>query len=711
MRSSITLPSAIGLGLLLACNSHPPAKEVPTPAAAPDPRVAALDKALAGDPTLDHPAVREAVKAACFHPAGIWSAAGGTADAAPGAGEILRTLVRPWLRPVLMEAVDATFRERSRDLSMARGAFHYNVAILGSGPVGAVAALNLRQANPGLKVALIEEQARPGQTFRTFGRFTWINSPERGAASTNRFPGLPLAARDLLEPDTVQDTPYFLMPYHLADLTELTALTSGADCWLGVQAERLEPSPGQGLAIRMRGTGPRITADRVLVASGLGQVAPPADPAKRAPAVDTFEHITARATALVERNRLRRGAHASFMAPYAGKSIAIIGAGDSANNLAELAAGYAPPELYGKAISEAAQPGPRNGPAIGDPQGPASVVWVRQRAADAAAFVAGNKLRYHKTVTASYGAFTLAPERLRALHPLPSGQVELELEATGAGPGRRVTVDFVWRATGQEVASSPAIRALYQDVHGTQGSSGAVRNWIGTLDTVRGPITGNAPGPFQGKVVETTVGRRMPGTSALLETYFGGAVASPLATPQELQDLSITRNAASLETNLPRAASLAAHLAALPGYLPAAPPVVPPATPGPVLTPAAGHASWSALVRPRSRRPGILMAGLPSDPARRGAYTQIALASILGRTLHGQRFPVDFILRFQASDGALTVGAENLPADQANALIQDLGARTEFLALARDLARRSPKGVAVRVPGGFPADASRVQVQ
>ncbi|NTV74184.1 MAG: FAD-dependent oxidoreductase, partial [Holophaga sp.] len=627
-----------------------------------------LEKVLAGDPALDHPAVREAVLAAFAHSPGLWTEAGGTASTPPTAAGVLKTLVRPWFRPILMEALDTTIQERSRGLAAAPGAFHYNVAILGSGPNGAVAALNIRRANPGLKVALVEERDRPGQVFRNFGRLTWINSPEaltwsRGKGpeplSTNQFTGLPLLARDLLEPGIVKHEPYFLMPYHVGDLTELTVMASGADCWLGVQAEGVEPSPGQGLAIRTRSGGPRITADRVLVASGLGQAPPPEDPKHPAPPQDTFDDIAARATALVERNLLRKpGARASFMAPYAGKTIAIIGAGDSANNLAELACGFAPAEIYGHEAKDHAQPGPRNGPGIGDPGGPTSVLWVNQRA------------------------------------------------ATGAD--RHVTVDYLWRATGYEAASSAVVKALYRAAHGADGTPKAVRAWLTSLEAVRGRITVTAQGPHLDKVVETSVGRRMPASGALLDTYFAGALVSPLATPLELREMVLTHNGHSLEANLPRSASLGAILAGLPGYRQASGEASVPAPRPLALDPAPGHAPWSREVRLRLGRPGVLMAGLPSDPARRKAYGEIATTSLIARALRGQRLAGSFTLNVQAQGRKVQVATSHLEATQAEALVEELRDRTEFLALAADLAHRNPNGVAFEVRGG---NALRIQVK
>lgn len=213
-------------------------------------RRAALDQAIGTDPGLSQPQVREMLLAACLHPqAGkaLLDSAGGTASG------LLKTFVQPWLRPLFMDAADHAIQDRSQALKALRGAsahpFHYNVAIVGSGPSGVLAAYHLKQANPALKVAILDGEELPGQVFRTFGRFTWINSPETPAFSTNEFVGLPVAARDLLEPGSIQGGPTFVMPTVIADLTELTALESGADLWQGTEVNRIRKDGQHGLLL------------------------------------------------------------------------------------------------------------------------------------------------------------------------------------------------------------------------------------------------------------------------------------------------------------------------------------------------------------------------------------------------------------------------------------------------------------------------------
>lgn len=684
-------------------------------------RVRMLDDLMAGDRLFDQPAVREAVLAAFTSPVlgdALLEAARDPVSGSLTAVGLARALAGHWLRPLLLDGVEASLRVRARDLKAAaehgHASFHYNVAILGAGSNGAVAAFNLHQANPSLRIALIEDKDAPGWTFRNLGVFTWINSPEAPAFSTNEFTGVPFRARDFLEPGTLAGGPYFILPEVLADLTELAAAGSGADCWMGVQVTRVRPSAHQSFELDTSIPNLSLTADRVVAASGLGQMAPARDPGEPAPALDSFDDLAGRATAMIQHDRLLPPARRkSFMAPYAHRALAIIGAGDSANNLAEIASGFGPPDVYGRE-AERAQPGPAYGPGIGDPGGPASVLWVGQKFADAAAFTAGSKARYHKTLPKVFERFDRTRERLVGSRRTADGRAELDLQDPETGSRRRVTVDFAWDATGY-AAASPMLRALWADAARGMGTPAQLQAWLSSREPVRGTVSVTAPGPHHGQVIETAVGRRIADSGPFREVYLCGAMASPLATPLELRDYSVTRNAHSLNVNLPRSASLGAILAGLHDYRPAIAASLPPSGPEEPLEAEAGNRVTANLRLPPSRlmAPETLTLGMPEEPARRGPYAGIAMAALLARQLAGRELDRAFTLRLEAlpGGGAVRVTAEGLAETSAGALLADLELRRrDFLALGRDLLRGA-RAVVVTVKPAPALDASRIRVE
>ena len=591
--------------------------------------------------------------------------------------------------------------------------------VLGAGPNGATAALNLKRANPRLKVAIVDGNLVPGQVFRNFGCFTWINSPEAPAFSAHEFVGLPIAARDLLAPGTLQNGPYFVRPTLIGDLTELAVMACGADCWMNTTVQRIRPVAGVGLQLDTAEPGLPLTADRVLVTSGLGQTPLPNTPqGLTPPAVEAFDHLTARATRLVRMNHpLPASARNAFMAPYAGKTIAIVGAGDAANNLAECAAGFAPPELYGKDASDRSQPGTPYGPGLREPGGPASVLWVNQKALDGNAFKAANKPRYRSTLPGVFDRFQVTAERMTAVQALPGGGARLFLQQPATGAARQVDVDYVWTCTGYEPQSSPLMTHLWQD---TRAAGEAFPHWRSRLQAVRGAIQVTAPGPHKGAVVTTTIGLRLP--PPLDAVYLGGTSAGVLATPAELQDYTITKNGASMNANLPRAASLGSHLASLDGYQPAQVPALPEPPPLPPLATGPQTSPWSEDLILDDTPPALgypLLGGLPPDPAQRKAYLEIALGSWLSRTLRGHAVPSPFSFKVTALGHSghgqqVRASAEGLDALQAAALAKAFAQAPQYLRLALIEAGHQPVGsraLILEVQAGQGVDPSRIRVR
>lgn len=657
---------------LLACGSGASPQSgqavVATPGAPGQDRTA-MERLLASEPRLAGASLGAFLEAAYGQPGlgpALWRsslAASGTQDL-PTLDGLIKTLAQPLTRPLLMEAIErdlqATSDRRKREAKANPASQHYNVVVVGAGPNGAVAALNLKAASPHLRVALVDSAALPGEVFHTFGAFCWINSPELPAYSSNAFTGLAVAVKDLLGPGRVASGPHFILPFLLGDLTELAVLASGADCWLGTEVGRIRKRNGlPGFRVSTNQPGVSFTADQVLLTTGLGRRPYYGLPAHSAPAEprspmgmedqEHFDHLAARASRRVFENRLLpAGGRRSFMEPYVGKRVAVVGAGDSANNLVEFLLGYGWPEVYGLPGASQHQPGTLFGPGVGEPGGPASVLWINQKYLTKEAFLKGNKPRYLKTLPDNLGRLELRPERLVDVQPRAGGGFTLFLHGDEHAPILQEQADYVWFGTGYKVTSSPAIASLTKHKSGRALNEDEMGAFLSGQEAVRERIQVTVPGPFAGQWVEAVVGRRISTPGPTAGIFLGGAVAGALATPQELKDYSLTQNPASINVNSPRASALGRHLATLPGYaaLPvaseAALPLVDllPTVRGGQLRTLRSQPLGSALPQ-RS----VLEYPADLDPGQRKAYLEMALKARIVWALRGFSVTADYHVR------------------------------------------------------------------
>ncbi|MGA2083620.1 MAG: FAD-dependent oxidoreductase [Holophaga sp.] len=712
----------------------------------------ALNRIFASDGRFRGEAIRTLLRTAFQDPGPgqeLWRAALDPAGK-PDPDRILKALARPWSRALLTFAVDKDFQDRSAALKAglkarpADPAYRYDVVVVGSGPNGAVAALNLREARPDLRVAVVEEKALPGDVFRNMDSFIWINSPETTQFSTNEFTGLALAAQDLLDPGAVAPgTPTFVEAKLVCDLNDLALFISGADLWLESEVTGIRRNAASGrLELSIGDPAATLTANRVLITTGLGRKPyygtpgeAPAEPGDLAvvPGQEHFDHLVARGARRVALNRMDpAGGRVSFMAPYAGKRIAIIGAGDSGNNMAELAAGLAPPEVYGLPRPPGpVQPGPRYGPGIGAAGGPAQVLWVNQKSRDATEFKTANKPRYSNTIPAVFGSFTRIEDRLGGVRREPDGRFTLQLvDTTGAPTREERGVDYVWYGTGYRVSSSAVIRDLTRPGDDTEISGEEAKRFIESLEPVRSTIRVTRPGPHHGREVTTIVGRKLPDPGPLAGVFLGGTVALPLATREELEAYTITKNEASLNANLPRAAALGAWIARLPGYAPVAPPRERDRASRNPLQAEPGAAAHLDLDFARDGGgqpfPPILTERPPEDGARRLAYEDVALRLLAG--LHLRRYAASKGFSVKVEDSGpggepghhwVRLHVRGLAHGSATTLLNELKDDRAFLRLALDCAdRRPPEGaprtlcleVAPSLAAFRPLSAQRIRI-
>jgi cation diffusion facilitator CzcD-associated flavoprotein CzcO len=687
---------------------------------------AVFNQILALDPRFSQPRLRDFLAATFLHPEvglDLWEAAKkGSQGSNPTFEGLLKSVAQPWIRPLLMDTLENGMKADSTLLQnrVANGhhsTSQYNVVVIGAGPNGVVAALNLKQANHDLKVAVLDSAELPGDVFRTFGLFTWINSPETPAFSTNEFVGMPIAVKDLLPAGSVSGGPFFVLPELISDMTVLTAFVSHVDLWLTTEVQRLHPTephhPGRIEVITRHPGHPELslTTDQVLIMTGLGHSPlyglpenskPPQPPENLVdvPGEEHFDHLTARASQYVAQNRLvPTGSRRSFMQPYVGKRIAIIGAGDSSNNMAELASGYGYPELYGLVPAGVTQPGRLNGLGIHDPQGPAQVLWVNQKFQTANKFQAGSKPRYRNTVFQSFTSFDRTTDRLVDVHRHPGGHYTLVLKSPVDGTETQKDVDYIWYGTGYQLASSSLFQHLFPAAPEHISVEEHFKNSIINMDSVRGDIQVTAPGPHFGQTVETLIGRKLPDHHPLAGTYLGGPAAGQLATAQELQDDTVTKNPASLNANLPRAAALGKHIARLRHY-----------SPLPLLDVTAEDLPTDALPRGFTTVTLNISFGggavpilfprpvteIPpqADSVHRKAYEEIALRLSLVKLLHQYSTSHDFRIRLIDSGAGsacgsrcMQIGVDQLTGEMArDEIIPKVSADLGFLKIAQDYA-------------------------
>lgn len=423
---------------------------------------------------------------------------------------------RQTLTDSLNEELTRAARRAAKVLRRHPGTPSVDVVLVGGGiHAGIVAAAVSRQA-PGLKVVTIESGPRLGRVFSQSGPLFRINSPELGSMSANILPGAPLQLADLT-------SARFANADTLGSVVVMNHYASGAVPLLKEKVVEVRPSAG-GAVVRTS-SGLELKARAVVLATGLGQPnLPCGDPAtqqlvhgeawkpvglEQAPSLEFFDAALRRAAAVVR-------AGGDPLAPYRGKSLAVVGAGDAGNVWVELLAGAAPRSAYG--TGEVGVDGP--------------IHWVRQQATDHASFVARTKKRYHKPFEALWaaGRFQPHPERLGTV-ARAGDRYRVRLEGGGS-----LVVDHVLFCTGYRSIVPQLVQPF------GVGSE---------FQPYRGPAEGIGP--------STALAKRLQTSRGPAPVWVIGAGAAPLATDDEL-DRSLTHNAVSINVLAPRSAGFAVRL-------------------------------------------------------------------------------------------------------------------------------------------------------
>ncbi len=281
-----------------------------------------------------------------------------------------------------IDAMVDQLRRRSDELKR-RPSLRYDVVVLGGGAHAAVYAMTLRRSNPALKVLVVESGETPAALFAALGDAMALNSPtvKPTGADANRFPEHPLRMDDFK--DLMQrEFPTF---EHAQALAASQLYLSGVDVMLDARPEAARPTRE---GWRVEGLPTDLGARELVVATGPGVPEPGFTDAASVRLVESerarvvasgFEALGIEYFEDAIRHFGRAGKNAR---KYDGKTVAVIGSGDSGNNVVEMLLG-------------ASMPG-GNGPYRFHKRGfkARRVLWFGQEARDENEFFFNNKGRY-----------------------------------------------------------------------------------------------------------------------------------------------------------------------------------------------------------------------------------------------------------------------------------------------------------------------------
>jgi hypothetical protein len=472
---------------------------------------------------------------------------------------LLPYLKNPVLREPIIRSFEAALRIRSKILAkkliQSDRYAQYDVVIVGAGIHGVIALNRILAKNPNLKVLIIEESDTAASTFRYAKEAFSINSSNRasgkgskplpGEGNINELPGLPIQLSDLtnVKYPSANDLGIAINAGLYAAVREYpnvdvlfnssvkNLLESAKDQRF---SESLEVSVGSKKSQIVR-----IDAQRVFVTTGLGRPGLPdnlrlgvaAEPSLlksidgAVPKVITFEDIM-RAI----------GSSNNPLAMFAGKKIAVVGSGDSANVFIEFLLGYAPREGYASSTSQNGRP--------------SKIIWIGQSKTTCGEFIAKIRSRYQQISTGFRSSSKNVEELIEAVPPKldtvvldqTTGQVKLKIDRTDLslsyrGSEDNLIADMVIVTTGFD----QSLRGLLKMV--TQGQS---TKFGSDADFFNSDLVETLTATTSVSEQKTRVARRLKNR----EIYVLGTAAGKLAADNEL--VGIIQNFVSIFNNAPR---------------------------------------------------------------------------------------------------------------------------------------------------------------
>lgn len=382
----------------------------------------------------------------------------------------------PAYREAAVRFMEADLRIRSTltaERLAAKRSTKYDVVIVGAGVHGVIALNALTRQNPNLKILVVEQTDTAGATFRYPNDAYRINSSNRpssenvlplpGRGNINELPQLPIQVSDLtaVKYPTAGDLGAALV----SGLHSAVSNSKNIDILFRSSVEKFSANAFQvknnDVPVRVDGVLSNnknfsFLTSAVILATGLGapkipesvkkklklEMVTSKNPFEELPQVMTFENIMR----LVGQSPAPR-------ALLAGKKIAVVGVGDSANVFIEFLLGYASERGYGYSN--------------GQTKPPAKIFWIGQERKTCDEFIADARSRYAQIGT---GFRSSDPNGEAIIEPYSQRleQINLnnkkELVLTLEGEKEKIRPDLVILATGFEGQLYKLFSELYKDL-------------------------------------------------------------------------------------------------------------------------------------------------------------------------------------------------------------------------------------------------------